>query len=47
MHECDECGTYCDCDGEDLDQPCPSDHNCINPQCGEDDNEPFDDDEAA
>lgn len=37
MHECQNCGTYCDCDGEDLDQPQPPDHVCINPQCEDDD----------
>lgn len=35
MHECPDCYTMCDCDGEDLDQPAPSDHVCINPDCGE------------
>jgi hypothetical protein len=37
MHECWECGTMCDCDGEDMDQPQPDYHVCINPQCGGDD----------
>jgi hypothetical protein len=40
MHECDECYTMCDCDGEDMDQPCRPDHVCINPDCGD---EPTDD----
>jgi hypothetical protein len=36
MHECEECGMMCDCDGEDIDQPQPKDHVCINPACGAD-----------
>ena len=28
MHECDICGQYCDCDQEDIDQPCPDDCTC-------------------
>lgn len=28
MHECPECGFYCDCDGEDLDQPAPRNCSC-------------------
>jgi hypothetical protein len=36
VHECETCGQMCDCDGEDLDQPEPADHVCINEECGED-----------
>lgn len=28
MHECPVCGMYCDCDGEDMDQPAPGDCTC-------------------
>lgn len=28
MHECFECGNYCDCDGEDMDQDQPPDCDC-------------------
>lgn len=30
MHECPECGSACDCDGEDHEQPAPNDcsHDC-------------------
>lgn len=34
MHECPDCYQACDCDGEDLEQPAPADHRCINPDCG-------------
>jgi hypothetical protein len=42
MHECSVCGTYCDCDGEDLDQPEREDHRCINPDCGSYEDEDWD-----
>lgn len=28
MHECVTCGLYCDCDGEDIDQPAPMRCTC-------------------
>jgi len=34
MHECSTCGMACDCDGDDLWEPEPEDHECINPDCG-------------
>jgi hypothetical protein len=34
MHDCETCGTACDCDGEDTWNPEPADHECINPGCG-------------
>lgn len=41
MHECDECGYYCDCDMEDHDQPQPVDCTHI---CDDDaDDDPDDD----
>ena len=36
MHECSTCGTACDCSGDDLWEPEPDEHECINPNCGED-----------
>ena len=49
MHECPDCREYCDCDGEDHDQPAPDDcrHNCP-PEIDDNfDDEPADDDMAA
>jgi hypothetical protein len=38
MHECIFCGYYCDCDGEDIDQPQTEDctHICDD-ECEDDD----------
>lgn len=35
MHECEVCGMYCDCDGEDMHNPQPD--NCVhlNDDCTE------------
>lgn len=43
MHECEICGMYCDCDGEDLDQPAPLDCDCDHEGSGlDEDGDPFD-----
>lgn len=44
MHECDECGSMCSCDGEDHLQPAPSDCRHVCPI--DDDDQDFSDDEA-
>ncbi len=33
MHECIECGTMCDCDGEDTINAMPDEHQCIGEDC--------------
>ncbi len=33
MHECDDCGRACDCDGEDMWNECPTIHHCISEEC--------------
>lgn len=46
MHECETCGSYCDCDGEDLHQPAPIDCTCAHEGSGVDQEDlPFDDDD--
>ncbi len=46
MHECPDCGMYCDCDGEDLDQPAPDDCCCSHEGSGLDEyGEPFSEEE--
>jgi hypothetical protein len=35
MHECENCGQACDCDGDDLWRNQPRNHACINPECDE------------
>lgn len=38
MHDCDLCGWLCDCDGEDMQNPCPPNciHACEEDACDED-----------
>jgi hypothetical protein len=44
MHECPVCGMYCDCDGEDLDQPAPVICSCDHEGSGlDEDGIPYDD----
>lgn len=44
MHECPECGLYCDCDGEDMHQPAPIHCTCDHEGSGMDaEYEDFDD----
>ena len=42
MHECTLCGFYCDCDGEDMEQPQPDDctHDCEDPDYDEEKEHP-------
>lgn len=39
MHRCRYCGFYCDCDGEDHDQPSPPEcpHDCSPDEDGDED----------
>jgi hypothetical protein len=46
VHECEDCGLICDCDGEDMQNPQPDDcvHLTTPGECSADDDEFGDDD---